>query len=60
MIEAELQVVEHGLLIARAEAGEDFLTNVGLPVAIGVLEIPDVGRRGDEHTTFPRYDAADP
>src|SRR5262245_13897612 len=44
VVEAPLQVVDHGLDIELPKAGKDLLANVGFTVSFGVLEVPDVGR----------------
>src|SRR6185503_18278149 len=48
VVEAPDGIVEDGLDVELLEAGIDFLADVGDAVAISVLEIPEVGRGGDE------------
>jgi hypothetical protein len=60
VVEAPHQIVHHGLHIEFSEAGEDFAAEVGLAVAVSVLEIPDVRRGGDEHAPFPARNARGP
>jgi hypothetical protein len=60
IVETPHQIVHHGLHVELAEAGEDFATDIGLAVAVSVLEIPDVRRGGDEHAAFPARDARRP
>src|SRR5206468_3912121 len=50
----------HPLLVLGAEAGVDLAADVGLVVAVGVLQVPDVGGRGDEHPALPGDDAGRP
>ena len=40
--------------------GVDLLAHIGPEIAVGVLQVPDVGRRGDEHASFPGCDARRP
>src|SRR5439155_12416837 len=43
--------------VAGIEAGENNLAHIGAPVAIGILQINEVGRAGDEQAAAPRHDA---
>ena len=60
VVEAPLQVVHHRLDVVLAEPGEDPALDVGPVVAVGVAEVPDVGRRGDEDAPLPDGDAGRP
>lgn len=60
VIETEFQVVEHGLLIAGTEAGEDFSFEICLVISVGVFHVPDVGRGCDVDTPFPGDDTTGP
>ena len=60
MVEAEDETVHHPLLILGAEPRVHFFADVRDAVAVGVLEVPDVRGRGDEHAALPRLDAAGP
>src|SRR5258706_9639811 len=37
--------------------GEDYEANVGAPIAIGIFEIKQVGRAGDEQAALPGHEA---
>ena len=56
-VEAELEAVEPVLLVALGEPGEEDLAMVGLAVAVAILGVEDVGRRGDEHAVPPGHEA---
>ena len=45
--------VHHLLLVLVSEARIDLLSDVCLGVPVGVLEVPDVGRSGDEDPSLP-------
>ena len=60
VIESPLQIVQHRLLIRGAEAGKDLSLDVGFVVAVGVFQVPDVGRSGDERAPLSTRDAARP
>ena len=60
VIEPPGQVVRHRLLVLRTKAGINLLANVRLAIAVGILQVPDIGRCGDEHTVFPGCDAGGP
>ena len=60
VVEPQGQVVQHRLLVLGAEAGEDLAADVGPVVAVGVLQVPDVRRRGDEDAALPGRDAGGP
>ena len=53
VVEPERQVVDASLLVLGAEPGEDLAAHVGDVVAVRVLEVPDVRRRGDEDASLP-------
>ena len=40
-----------------AEPGQDNLPHIRAPIAVGVLQIPNIRRARDEHAAFPRQDA---
>src|SRR5262245_26789575 len=56
-VQAVLEAVDAGLVVVRAEAGEELLDDVGLAVAVGVLGVEDVGGGADEHAVSPDGDA---
>ncbi len=60
VVGSPLEVVHHGLDVVLAEPGEDPGVDVGLAVAVGVLEVPDVGRGRDEDAPLPGDDAGRP
>ena len=49
VIEPPAEGVDQALHVAAAETGEDLATDVGRPVAVGVFEVVNVRRGGDEH-----------
>jgi hypothetical protein len=49
VVEAEDGGVDGVLRVREREAGEDLLALLRLAVAVRVLQVPDVGRGGDEH-----------
>ena len=51
------RTVHRVLRVREGEAGEDDLADVGPAVAVGVLEVPDVGRGGDQDAALPSHDA---
>ena len=53
VVEPPGEVVHHRLDVELAEPREDLPAHVGLVVAVGVLEVPDVGRRRDEDAPLP-------
>src|SRR4051794_12927602 len=60
MVRPEPKIIHDRLLVAQAEAGEDFDLYVGLEVAIGVFEIPNIRRGGHKDAALPRHDATGP
>ena len=60
VVQAPLEVVHHGLDVVLAEPREDLLADLGPAVAVGVAEVPDARRRGDEHAPLPDRDAGRP
>src|SRR5262249_21167071 len=59
VVKAPVQVVQDGIgVVIGGEAGIDLLGDVGFAVAVGVLEIPDIGGRGHEYAALPAGDAA--
>jgi hypothetical protein len=60
VIQAPADAVEQPLHVLPAEAGEDGLAHVGLAVAVGVLEVEDVGGGPDEHAAVVAEDGRGP
>ena len=56
-VESPFETVEPMLLVARRESGEQHLPHVGPTVAIRVLGVKHVRRRGDERPLAPRHHA---
>src|SRR5262249_23248366 len=60
IVDTPLQPVDEGLHVVDDEPGVNLATNVGLAVAVGVLEVPDVRGGGDVDAAVPAGDAGRP
>ncbi len=57
VVEPEERSIHRVLRVRAGEAREDDATHVGAAVAVGVLEVKEIRRRGDEHAPFPSHHA---
>ena len=60
MIQPPFQVVHHRLHVELAKSGEHLAAHVGAPIAVGVLQVPHVGRRRHEDAALPNRHAGRP
>src|SRR6267154_1969985 len=54
IVQPVLKAVDPMLLVPLAKSGEKEFAHIGLPIAIGVLGIKNVGCRADQHASGPR------
>ncbi len=60
MIESPLEVIDHGLNVEFTEPREDFLPDIRDAIAIGILEVPDIGRCCYKNAPFPERQSCGP
>ena len=60
VVEAPFKAVGDGLDVVAAEPAQDDFSDIGDAVSVGVLEVPEIGRREDEDAPFVAADGSGP